>query len=252
VIRNFGMYCFLTHFPRGIWDIEPAARHALSGRFPAQVGCWALSCQRFNTKSSKCECGFSLLNCAPVRWWLGYSRRMQEDADNDIEEQSLEPNSSDQLRVIRIEEIKFLSSVPAEMRHQVEDLFFFNLRQRQFSRQIQETVAKTGVPHLREIGGKITISLQSEDAQCLFACDQSESPVGCALYSRPGPDLIWVSYIATDPEVALLDLPQAGVAAILLDKILEIARSIRGVTRIQLPFRKAAFLPVQRARLMRR
>jgi hypothetical protein len=177
---------------------------------------------------------------------------MQEDTNHDIETQSSEPNSCRSLRVIRIEEIKFLSSVPAEMRHHVEDLFFFNLRQRQFNRQIQETVAKTGVPHLREIGGKITISLQSEDAQCLFACDESESPVGCALYSRPGSDVIWVSYIATDPEIALLDLPRAGLAAILIDKILEIARSIRGITRVQLPFRKESFLPVQRTQLMRR
>jgi hypothetical protein len=176
----------------------------------------------------------------------------EEEAINEAAEQSSEPISSGPSRVVRIEEIRFLSSVPAAMRHQVEELFFFNLRQRQFSRQIQETVAKTGAPHLREVGDKITITLKSEDAQCLFACDESETPVGCALYSRPGPDLIWVSYIATDPEIALLDLPRAGLVAILLDKILEIARSIRGVARVQLPFRKESFLPVQRAQLMRR
>jgi hypothetical protein len=177
---------------------------------------------------------------------------MQEDAINQVEEQSSESISSGPLRVVRSEEIKFLSSVPAEMRRQVEDLFFFNFRQQQFSRQIQETIAKTGTPHLREVDGKITITLSSEHAQCLFACDESGTPVGCALYSRPDSDIIWVSYIATDPEVALLDLPRAGLAAILIDKVLEIARSIRGVTRLRLPFRKESFLPVQRAPLMRR
>jgi len=176
---------------------------------------------------------------------------MQEDAINEVE-QSSEPIPSGPLRVVRIEEIKFFSSLPAEMRQQVEDLFFFNLHQGRFSRQIQETVAKTGAPHLLEVDGKISIALRSLDAQCLFACDQSEGPLGCALYSRPASDLIWISYIATDPEITLLDLPRAGLAAVLIDKILEIARSIRGVTRVQLPFRKERFLPVQHRHLVRR
>ncbi len=174
---------------------------------------------------------------------------MQEESINEAEELSAEALSSDPLRVIRTEEIRFLSSVPCEMRPQVEDLFFFNERQRLFSRQIQEAVAKTGAPHLHEQNGRIAITLQSEHAQCLFACDESEIPVACGLYSRPDVDLIWISYIATDPQVALLDLPRAGLAALLIDKILEIARSIRGVSRIQLPFRKASFLPVHRAPL---
>ena len=177
---------------------------------------------------------------------------MEEEIINDIEEQSSESISGAPMRVVRSEQIIFLSSVPAEMRQTVEDLFFFNLHQRKFSRQIQETVAKTGAPRLSDISGRITITLPSEHAQCLFACDESETPIACALYSRPASDLIWVSYIATDPECAFLDLPRAGITAVLMEKILEIARSIRGVTRVQLPFRKESFLPVQRPSLTHR
>ena len=177
---------------------------------------------------------------------------MEEEIINDLGEPFSENISAASRRVVRSEQIKFLSSVPAEMRQQVEDLFFFNLHQQKFSRQIQETVAKTGAPRLYDISGRITITLPSEHAQCLFACDESETPIACALYSRPASDLIWVSYIATDPECAFLDLPRAGMAAILMEKILEIARSIRGITRVQLPFRKESYLPVQLSSLTRR
>src|SRR5689334_10348960 len=177
---------------------------------------------------------------------------MEEEITNNFEEPSSGNVSVGPLRVVRSEQIRFLSSVPVEMRQQVEDLFFFNLHQRKFSRQIQETVAKTGAPRLHDLAGRITITLPSEHAQCLFACDEAETPIACALYSRPASDLIWVSYVATDPECAFLDLPRAGITAVLMEKILEIARSIRGVTRVQLPFRKESFLPVQRPSLTHR
>lgn len=131
------------------------------------------------------------------------------------------------------------------MREAVEGLFFFNSRQRLLLRQIESSVEQTGVPLIVEREGRVSIGVPSDRMQCLFACDHANKPIGAALYCRPAPDRLWISHLAVDPEVSISAGSGSGLAGVIVNKIMQIARSIKGVTRVQLPYRPANFLRVR-------
>ena len=149
------------------------------------------------------------------------------------------PNSAE-----RAGRIAFFASLPLSMRQEVEALFFFNPRQPLLHDGIHATVAQSGMPAVVENDGKVWIDVPPGKTQCLFACDEGVEPlrvVGVALYSRPGADTIAIDHMAIDPdyvhggENAALD-----VAMHLVGRVMAIAGSIKGVTRIQLPYRGGA------------
>lgn len=135
------------------------------------------------------------------------------------------------------------------MRSRVERLFFCNPAQSSLISRIRETVERTGAPLVIENDNRVWIGVPSGKMQCLFTCLQGAKPVGVALYCRPAPDLIWIAHLAVDPECGLAD-EQGGIdlAGVLVKKIREIAHSIRGVSRIQLPYRPASFVRVDNNR----
>jgi len=141
-------------------------------------------------------------------------------------------------------DIQFACTVPVAMRNAVECLFFFNPRQPQVIEQIRTVVESTGVPSVIQRDRRIWIGVPSDGMQCLFACDSDGKPVGVILYSRPAAELLVICHIAVDSEYALACSEGSGLAAILVNKVAEIARSIKGVTRIQLPYRRGSFLGV--------
>jgi len=143
------------------------------------------------------------------------------------------------------QELGFAGSVPAAMRPVVESLFFFNPQQSAVSAEIRETIEKTGPPFIFEWNNRIRIDVPSGSTQCLFACSRGDRPVGVALYSRPAWDVIWISHLAIDPScTGTEDECSIGIAGALVNKIREVARSIKGAARIQLPYRRASFLRV--------
>ena len=148
--------------------------------------------------------------------------------------------------MINLQEIEFFGSVPVTMRHVVECLFFFNPRQELLVGRIRATVEETGAPYVIEADNRVWIGVPSGAMQCLFACASGGEPVGVALYCRPDPDRLRICHLALSPEWMPSDSSHSpGLAMIMVDKIREIARSIKGVSRIQLPYRRSSCLNVR-------
>ena len=147
------------------------------------------------------------------------------------------------------EYIEFSATVPAEMRQAAEALFFFNPRQGDSINGILATVERTGAPEIMERDGRVWIGVPSGNMQCLFAVDrrlEPQRPAGVLLYGRPTPDVIWISHLAVDPVYTYGNKNRgAGLGWVLVEKVREIARSIKGVSRIQLPYRRNCFLQVR-------
>jgi hypothetical protein len=84
--------------------------------------------------------------------------------------------------------------------------------------------------------------------QCLFVSARSQEtchPVGVALYERPTFEVLALSHLAVNPDYASQgNNRSAGLGVLLVRKIVEIARSIKGVTRVQMPYREDCFLRV--------
>ena len=140
----------------------------------------------------------------------------------------------------------FAATVSATMREAVETLFFFNPRQPLLHHAITTTVARTGVPRLFERDGMVWIDVPERAMQCLFIIDGSRkppNPVAVALYERPTLDILAISHLAVDPAYALRgNRRSAGPGLLLIKKIMEIACCIKGVTRVQVPYRDGCFL----------
>lgn len=148
------------------------------------------------------------------------------------------------------ERIAFAATLPLEMRPKVEVLFFFNPRQPLLQEGIHSAIVQAGMPTIAEYDDRVWINVPSGKTQCLFACDKRIEPfrpVGVILYSRPLVDTIWVTHVAIDPDYAYGgENAPLGVATRLIDRVMAIARSIRGVTRVQLPYAEGCYLRVKR------
>ena len=141
----------------------------------------------------------------------------------------------------------FISAVSSGMRDAVEALFFFNPRQRRVREGILMSVKLYGRPEILEQGGKLWIGVSSGATQCLFACDQSRAarPAGVILYLRPVPEALTVAHLAVDPDYAAGgSIGGEGLGLLLIGQLHQIARRIKGVRYIELPYRKRCFLPV--------
>lgn len=115
--------------------------------------------------------------------------------------------------------VVFSATLPLPMRQAVEALFFFNPRQSLSHDGIHETVAQAGMP-------------------AIAASDDR----------RPAADTIWISHLAVDPAYAYGGEHAAlGIAMRLVDRVMTIARSVKGVARVQLPYRDGACMRVDRA-----
>jgi hypothetical protein len=137
------------------------------------------------------------------------------------------------------------------MREVVETLFFFNPRQALLSSPIAETVRRTGIPEIFERDGRVWIDVPERAMQCLFVSARSQDachPVGVALYERPMFEVLAISHLAVNPAYASQENNRsAGLGVLLVSKIVEIAHCIKGVTRVQMPYREACFLRVEHA-----
>ena len=147
-------------------------------------------------------------------------------------------------RQTKPKQIVFSATVSIDMREAVEALFFFNPRQPLLRSAISATVQRTGVPRIVELEGRVWIDVPSHSMQCLFACDSASKPVGVVLYDRPSPDVLSISHLAVDPAYASRGDQGGGLGLLLIERVREIARRIKGVTRIQVPYRSHCFLRV--------
>lgn len=141
-------------------------------------------------------------------------------------------------------QIEFHGSVPASTRELVEQLFFFNQRQAVVLDRVPEVVNRFGTPMIVEHEGRVSVQVPSRTTQCLFACAKARlcQPVGVALYARPVFDTIAIAHLAVHPAYSMKPASgDPGVGWLLIAKIKEIAMSIRGVTRVELPYRPGCY-----------
>ena len=142
----------------------------------------------------------------------------------------------------------FNSSVSPEMREVVEALFFFNPRQQRVREGILLSVERYGRPEILEQGGRLWIGVSSGATQCLFACDQTRSPArpaGVVLYVRPVPETLSITHLAIDPDYTTGGRRGGeGLGLLLIEQLRHIARRIKGIHRVELPYRKGYSLPV--------
>ena len=142
----------------------------------------------------------------------------------------------------------FSADLPLVMRPEIEALFFFNPRQPFRREGIHAAIAHAGMPEIAENGDKVWIDLPSGTTQCLFACDkglESLKAVGVVLYSRPTFNTIAITHVAVDPDYAYGgEHANLNVLTRLLERVVATASSIKGVTRIQLPYRNGRCLRV--------
>ena len=153
------------------------------------------------------------------------------------------------------EQIDFVATLPVEMQSAIESLFFFNPLQSQLREDIHATIMLAGQPTIAGSAGRVWIEVPPGRTQCLFACKSSNETaqvVGVILYCRPEDATLWITHLAVDPDHAYGGEHAAlAVAGRLVDQVAAIARCIKGVEWIQLPYRDRPRLPVLRHEPMR-
>lgn len=145
-------------------------------------------------------------------------------------------------------ELEFLPTVPEDMRHEVEHLFFFNPRQRILMDKIRTAVDRHGTPEILTNEGRLWIGVPKHDMQCLFAHDRSTLPgrlVGVVLYLRTNTECLSIIHLAVDEEYAHRgERHSTGVGFDLVQKVRQIGRRINGIRKLELPYQPGRFLPV--------
>ena len=145
--------------------------------------------------------------------------------------------------------IVFSSTVSSRWREDVEALFFFNSQQSWLQTAISFTIARTGIPRLIECNRRLWIDVPERSLQCLFACDRLSMPrvVGVVLFERSIFDILVILHLAVDPAYTSRSYPSdESLGWVIVRKVIRIARSIKGITRVQLPYREDCFLRVTR------
>jgi len=144
-------------------------------------------------------------------------------------------------------DLEFVPSVPEYLRDDVEALFFFNPRQSLLIDKIRSTVHEHGTPEILNRDGHIWIGIPQKEMQCLFALDRSTvggGLVAVVLYLRTTLDCLSIVHLAVNEDYVNTGGTAVGVR--MIEQIRRIGRRINGVTRIELPYKPGAFLPVQR------
>lgn len=145
--------------------------------------------------------------------------------------------------------IVLASHVPPACRPAVEALFFFNPRQAPLAQAIRSAIERAGMPEIREADGRVWLATPRAQSQCLFALDSRlahQPPAGVVLYCRPSLDLIWIIHLAVAANYGNSERDlDSGLGAHLISTVAGIARSIRGVERIQLPYVSDSFVPLR-------
>lgn len=145
--------------------------------------------------------------------------------------------------------VALASSVPEDLRSELENLFFFNPRQTRFAEAIKSVLQRAAPPSLLSEGGRLWIGTEDGTTQCLIACDTrvvGRPPIGLLIYNRPAPDRLEIVHIAVHPDFAN-DAASGGpgLAALLVSRVLNIAHALCGVNRVDLAYRPGTSLRVR-------
>jgi hypothetical protein len=134
-------------------------------------------------------------------------------------------------------EFSFRSSLPDRYLHDLEQLVFFNERQRDVRSRIMELLEQYGVPQMVLEQHNLSVGLaQRPDAQTMFLLsDESDEAelLGFALYLRDTPDTLTVIHVAVLDGITTEDGTDPLLAIRLLHHLRILARRIRGIRWIR-------------------
>ena len=140
-------------------------------------------------------------------------------------------------KAAKVFDIHWRTWLPETVKPSLQDLFYFNPRQRCYYQEIIASVEQFGDPEIFHATGGITLVLPKlPEAHCLFACDGvSGALCVVALYVRHELEEMEILHLATSREWQA-DGNVAGTTALLVGKIVEIARAIKGIERVLMPY----------------
>jgi hypothetical protein len=141
-------------------------------------------------------------------------------------------------------EFSFRSSLSGRYVQDLEQLVFFNERQRDVRGRLMELLDQYGVPQIVREQDNLRVGLaQRPDAQSLFLLsDETEGAdlLGFALYLRDTPETITVIHVAVLDEMTNEDGEDPLLAIRLLHRIRKLARRLRGVRWVRVLYGEAS------------
>ena len=134
-------------------------------------------------------------------------------------------------------EVEWTSWLVEEAKPALQEIFFFNRRQNLYYDEIVAAVEQFGEPQIVHAEGGVTVVLPKlPEAQCLFAVDKpSKTANAVVLFTRHRHSELEVLHLATSRAWQ----SQANLALttmLVIAKLKEIARSIRGIEKVRLPY----------------
>ncbi len=135
----------------------------------------------------------------------------------------------------------FRGTLPLAYREPLEHLFFFNPGQLQYQSAIRRTVETYGMPVIYESGDHLTLRLNGSTAtETLFMLESrptGELLRGAMMFSRVPMDTLMILHLAAAPiESSLASASATNWAGRLVQKALEIAHQVRGISFVGLPY----------------
>jgi hypothetical protein len=134
-------------------------------------------------------------------------------------------------------DLVFTSNLALCLRSQLEDLFFFNAKQKLYLPEIEESIQVLGAPKIKENRDRLAIHLpKSPAAQCLFCLERSTEKLFAAMvYFRSEYSELEVFHMAISKHL----LPGQHSLQLFLSCInclKKIAKQINGVEWLVLPY----------------
>ena len=139
--------------------------------------------------------------------------------------------------ISKLPKLKWRTWLPEAAKSSLQEVFYFNPRQGRYYQEIVASVEQFGDPEIFHATEGITLVLPKlPEAHCLFACDGLSGVLcGVVIYVRHGLEEMEILHLATSREWQA-DGDVAATSALLVVKIVEIARAIKGIERVLMPY----------------
>lgn len=143
--------------------------------------------------------------------------------------------------------IAFTSRLQPEYIEALQDLFFFNKKQGRYREGIVNSIKHFGEPFFRVEDGLIRVhTAKLGRVQSIFAVAEDLTgkrwPVGIAVFARTSPDTFSLLHISVDSAYSADGVHSSELVALkLFQRIMDAARSIRGVRRVTVHYGPVAF-----------
>jgi hypothetical protein len=140
--------------------------------------------------------------------------------------------------------IRITSRLSADNRAELEELLFFNARQKNVRADIEDSIARYGLPEIIEVEGQLRIDVAAlPGVQCLYALRQDGTQhrlVGVVIYCRDSVERLMVVHVGVADD-AIVGGRSAGQQVLLrlLQEIRRVARRTSGIRQVQLAYRQS-------------